>query len=516
MLKRLAQAAARVEPRRALAFAVIAALTLYAVVYLDPYAALAVAPFFALGCARGKHPLTLLALAAIPGLFILAGSAVKFYVTGQPLVTYDHHFLRENIVILGYNDWRVALALGLTVVGIGFYFKSLLSGRGAFSRFEKRTLLGLGVASLACLVALQGWDQDIPNWEQSFAKPSLRTFIASMRMPRPELHVLSSAQAAQPIHEFSKLGAPAATRPDIFIILQESTFLPENAGATYKPHTIFTAPGGYSGLLHVHTFAGVTWKSEFSVTTQMRPQEFGSDGLYVFYQLEGRIKQSIFTRLKELGYRTVIFYPVPGSFINARNFYASIGADEFYDPQSLGISEGWDWKLPDSKLYEAMLKKLPPSDKPVVAMMLTINQHGPHNEPDPLAEYVSRFKQSDDAYAGFLKALEARGRPAGVMTFGDHQPEFMADRENHALWYSTAYDIRCVNFTCANDVIPDRVGRMLDITLLAPVALEQFGFTLDGFSAFERAQFKSCDDDVSRCPEQARLSVNSAFKQYFE
>ena len=84
---------------------IITAVVIYGVVLLDPYVSLAIIPFFVLGSARGKHPLILLALASIPGLILFIISAAKFLITGMPLVTYDHYFLRENVLLLAANDW---------------------------------------------------------------------------------------------------------------------------------------------------------------------------------------------------------------------------------------------------------------------------------------------------------------------------------------------------------------------------------------------------------------------------
>lgn len=520
MLRAVLAAPRRLTPGLVLALVVVALAVLYTVAYADPYVGLVMMPFFALGCARGKPPATLLAMSVIPALALLTVSWIKFSLTGMPLVTYDHHFLRQNVLMLMFNDWRVAAAATVTTVAALLYVKHLLSGQGPFSRFEKAGLVALGVVSIAGVFGLQRWDQTIDNWEQELARPSIRSFVASARMPRPSLQLTSTAEASVLPAAVGGLTAPAGTLPDIFLVLQESTFLPSIVRPGYEPHTLFaktdsTSPNAATGPLHVHTFAGATWKTEFTVTTQMRPQEFGSDGLYVFYQLEGRIKESIFTRLKALGYRTMVFYPVPANFINARNFYSSIGVEEFYDPPSLGLSPGWDWKVSDAKFYDAMLKKIGDSDKPVVAMMLTINQHGPHDYQDPVADYVARFAQSDDAYRGFLDALAQRGRKAGVVTFGDHQPEFMANLEDRPLWYFTAYDIRCINFNCAAPTVPDRGAKTLDAVMLAPLALEKFGFKLDDFSVRERRLFGGCDDDVSRCSEAARLGVNTAFAKYF-
>jgi len=244
-------------------------------------------------------------------------------------------------------------------------------------------------------------------------------------------------------------------------------------------------------------------------------QEFGNGGLYVFHQLEGRISRSIFTLLKEQGYRTIVVYPVPGEFVNARNFYKSIGVDEFYDPETLGISKGWDWEIPDHKFYDAIKKKIEGTKQPIALMMLTIIQHGPHDAFDPVTDYLTRFESSDEAYGAFLDFLLLRGRKAGVVAFGDHHPEFtnsrMPDEPSKEL---TAYDIRCLNFECTNKGLAGNKSRTLDIAVLAPMALEEFGFGLDDLSVLQRRFFGSCDKDISRCDETARLQFNAAFSHF--
>jgi len=511
-------------PKVALALLTLAAAAAYSAVYLDPYIGLLMLPFFALGCARGKHPAVLLALSAIPALFLLASSLVKFALTGLPLVAYDQHFLRRNVLMLGYNDWRVASGLILLAVLTVLYVRYLFAGRGVFSRFEKGALAALAIVAVGCTISLRNWDQTIDNWESQLSTPTLRTLVGSARMPGPQLRLTSSAQAAIPQQTTSAttppMTPPAGPLPDLFLILQETTFHPAIIRPGYKTQALFAdnipQTQGYTGPLYVHTFAGATWKTEFSVTTQMRPQEFGNDGLYVFYQLKGRIKESLFTRLKAIGYRTVVFYPVPGHFINARDFYMSIGADEFYDPESLGTNGGWEWKLPDAELYDAMLKKIGAEGGPVAVMMLTINQHGPHDRTDPVEDYMKRFEASDRAYGGFLSALEKRGRPAGVVAFGDHQPDFMATRQVRELWYYTAYDVRCINFACADRPFTTREDKQIDVVMLTPRALEAFGFKLDGFSALEADLFKHCDHNLSLCSEDSRLGVNAAFSKFFQ
>jgi phosphoglycerol transferase MdoB-like AlkP superfamily enzyme len=514
MNERALGSASRIDVRLALSFILVAATAVYCVVFDDPYTALLVLPFFALGCARGKHPIVLTALALLPAALLLAVSFVKSLLTNIPLVAYDHLFLRANVVMLAYNDWRVASGVVLLAVATFFYGKTILSGRGSFSLFEKSGLVALALVSGYCVHAMRTEFQ-IAIWEPSFQLPTLKTFVKSAAAPSPQLQLIADAQAQQQSGAPQNMVAPT-DKPDIFFILQESTFLPEVLRPEHRSTRLFGGGAAQRGPLKVHTFGGGTWRTEFSLTTQMRAEEFGSDGLYVFHQLEGRVHRSIFTELKKLGYRTVVFYPVPGFFINAAPFYASIGVDEFYDPQSLGINKGWDWKTPDEAFYKAMLKKLENSPQPVVALMLTISQHGPHATQDPLTDYIARFDAADRAHGDFLDALIARGRKAGVVTFGDHQPEFtlrfISDEKARHL---TTYDIRCLNFACAGaEAAP--VEKALDIVMLAPAALERFGFGLDDLSLAQRKAFQNCEGDTDRCAEAERLEFNTAFSKYFE
>ena len=62
MLKPALHAVRQLRPRLRLALIIVSIAALYAVAFLDPYIALIMLPFYALGCARGKHPLALLAL----------------------------------------------------------------------------------------------------------------------------------------------------------------------------------------------------------------------------------------------------------------------------------------------------------------------------------------------------------------------------------------------------------------------------------------------------------------------
>ena len=150
--------------RLALSFTFVAAATIYCFVFEDPYVAILVLPFFALGCARGKRPLVLAALALLPAALLVAVSYVKSLATGVPLVAYDHFFLRGNLVMLAYNDWRVSTGLALAAAVAFFYARAMLSGRGVFSAFEKTALAALVLVAGYCVYAMRTEIQ-IAIWE---------------------------------------------------------------------------------------------------------------------------------------------------------------------------------------------------------------------------------------------------------------------------------------------------------------------------------------------------------------
>lgn len=501
-----------------LALAVVAVTAACAYTQADPYIVLGIAPFFLLGCAKGKKPLSLIAIASLPSLFLIFLSSVKVQLTGLPLSILDRFLLESNLFVLGYNDWRVATASVVIGGGIFYYFWALLRGRGPFTRFEK--------VGSCVLVGFWGFfafqvvtsDLDFLLTDQN-QEPTVRTFVKSMIVPGAKLAMAADDNDDNDVRlSLRSLGAPPDGKPDLFFVLQESTFDPRMIEPEYEPRELFSRHVPLSGPLKVHTFGGGTWLTEFSLVTQMRPQEFGDGGWYVFHQLPGRIKRSLFTQLKELGYRTVVIYPVPGFFLNARQFYKSVGVDEFDDPAALGLGRGWDWSIPDAKFYEAALKKADQTpDQPVAVFLLTIKQHGPHDNDRPFADYLSRFDDSDRAYGDFLKALAERKKRAGVVTFGDHQPEFtkgyFPEEEPRQL---THYEIRCVNFKCVGEPKKRSAGDQLDITRLAPTALEHFGFEMDDLSFYGKYLFEQCAADVTRCADELRLKFNRAFSATFK
>ena len=132
MLNRLRQALPEPSLGLALCMVVVIGTGVYAAEYRDPFVVLVMAPFFVLGCAPGKRPLLLLALSSVPGLILLATNVVKRTLTGMPLANNDHHFLRQNVLMLAQNDCHVPV--GFTCPTPGFDQSQTPSGKIFFRR----------------------------------------------------------------------------------------------------------------------------------------------------------------------------------------------------------------------------------------------------------------------------------------------------------------------------------------------------------------------------------------------
>lgn len=177
---------------------------------------------------------------------------------------------------------------------------------------------------------------------------------------------------------------------------------------------------------------------------------------YVTYLLEGKVRESLVSQLKRLGYRTVSLYATPGEFLNGGRFHQSLGFDEFLDSREQERVHGTYWQLSDRQIYETATRVIERHERehpgqPLFVWLQTIRNHGPHGEwkggecerlkgsrlrevvreggfdPDlncPLVDYLDRIEQSQKAYIDWKKSLANRfpRRSFSLVQFGDHHP----------------------------------------------------------------------------------------------
>lgn len=289
-------------------------------------------------------------------------------------------------------------------------------------------------------------------WEKLSDDAQLTNFFVSFRDAEVRLPPMSSDALAEQTWGATAAGEPGSTPPypDIVQVLEESTFDPSIYTACNVPAcrvSMFQSDAHTrgTGLMRTHTFGGGTWVSEFASLTGMPQDIFGPGGMYAPYVLAPHVRDALPQMLRRLGYLTIAIYPTVGSFINGRNAYQAYGFDHLYDVKELGLIE---WDESDKQMFDAAKRvydKVKKPGQPVFVMILTLNQHGPHDAapmsslPPPFRNllrglkpglalsfdtYLSRLHDSDRAMRGLEHDFLDRAQPTVLLHFGDHQPSF--------------------------------------------------------------------------------------------
>ncbi len=410
--------------------------------------------------ASGRPGFGLFVAAALAGCLWLA-STLKITYLHTPLLAPDLRYFSGSTldVITHYPKiWRrcALVTFGVLLFGsIAWWLESPGWWRGR--RWSTRTAALLVAALPLMLVA---WPfgpfrqvHATPMWD--FVTQAERNPIATFLRSIARMQVVMPEHASAAPDAFDWGAGAAATqaphdRPDLFVVLEESTLDPRDwklcdvplcAASMFEPDAWTRA----RGRLRVHTHGGGTWTSEFAFLTGLPHTLFGAAGLYAPFNLAPRVRASLPLHLKSLGYRTVAVYSMPRDFLRAQDAYAEYGIDEFVDARDLGLL----WESTDADLMrgagEVLARTRAKDDWPLFFMILTMRQHGPHDYPldrlpppwnQPplpaqdertnrnLAHYLYRLHQSSAAIAALRQRLLDEGRPFVLAHFGDHRPGF--------------------------------------------------------------------------------------------
>ena len=368
-------------------------------------------------------------------------------------------------------------------------------------------------------------------WEKLSDDAQLTNFFVNFRDSAVTMPAMASDAVAEQQWGSTAAGEPgtAPPYPDIVQVLEESTFDPSN----YTVCTVLAchlamfqtdARTRGTGVMRTHTFGGGTWVSEFATLTGMPQDIFGPGGMYAPFVLAPHVHDALALQLRRLGYLTIAIYPTAGDFINGRNAYRAYGFDHMYDVNELGLEE---WDETDKQMFDAAKRvydKVKKPGQPVFVMILTINQHGPHDDPmstlpvpfqnllhglkaTPALNfdtYLSRLHDSDGAMSGLEHDFLDREQPTVLVHFGDHQPSF--DGLIRGLQrsvpvplqpyrdYLTYYMIKS-NF--AGPALPSYP--MLDIAFLPSMVLQAAGLPKDPYFSAETELRTRCNGLYDDC-----------------
>ncbi len=504
-----------------------------------------------------------LALAASGALFF----ALKFiavmklrYLATQLLPTDFVYFARESLFeTLKQYPNLYAMLLGTSValpVMLGLLWRFDLRFLPPLRRGLRSIglrLAGIGLSVLGLWWCLQPggpfssvYQSDV--WSTEFRKSQLSSFFVGIDKMTTLLPERSDAETAARDWATSSMSADTGTdvtttRPDIVLVLEESTFDPRDLAACdiAQCQVDLFAPDADTrghGPLRVHTFGGSTWVSEFSVLTGLPQTLFGPNGVYAPFILAPRFQETLPRQLRRLGYQTIAVYPMSGNFVNARNAYQAYGFDQFLDATDLGIEE---WHTSDAQMFAVAKKvyeKRKRPDQPVFLMILTLEQHGPHDGralkelPPPfnqtllpnlpttealnLNTYLASLHRSAEAMHGLQKDFLQRPQPTVLVHFGDHQPAFggliprMQRRLPSSLQdekdYITYYMIK-TNF----DSRPLPEYPLLDIAFLPSMLLDAAGLPQGAYFSASSLLRERCAGRYDACPDSALMASYHAW-----
>ena len=374
----------------------------------------------------------------------------------------------------------------------------------------------------------------------------LTNFFVNIHDADVQLPTMADDDVAEQQWGATALAEPGFTHkpyPDIVQVLEESTFDPSGFAACTVPQCrarMFHVDGSTRGhgVLRVHTFGGGTWVSEFAALTGMPHDIFGPGGMYAPYVLAPHVHDALAQQLRRLGYVTIAVYPTAGSFINGRNAYNAYGFDHLYDAGELHLDE---WEETDAQMFAAakraydMVKK---PGQPVFVMILTLNQHGPHDE-DPRTKlpapynrgvlrglsksaalnfdtYLARLQASDAAMRALEHTFLDRSQPTVLLHFGDHQPSFgglirdlprkLAPALRPYRDYLTYYMVKS-NF--AGPPLP--TYPMLDIAFLPTLVLQAANLPTDSYFSAATALRNRCNGLYADCAVPGMLESYHAW-----
>ncbi|OOG40130.1 sulfatase [Rhodanobacter sp. C06] len=379
-------------------------------------------------------------------------------------------------------------------------------------------------------------------WDKLSDDAQLTNFFINLNDAGVKVPAMSDDGTAQREWDATASGRPGtwpAPYPDIVQVLEESTFDPSIFAACDVPGCKFAlfqtdARTRGTGLLRTHTWGGGTWVSEFAVHTGLPQDIFGAGGMYAPFVLAPHVHDTLPDLLRRLGYLTIAIYPTNSDFLNGRDAYRAYGFDHLYGAEELGLDE---WEETDAQMFAAAKRvydNVKKPGQPVFVMILTINQHGPHDD-NPMAKlpppwrnmvqglsgkdesaldfdtYLWRLHDSDVAMQGLENDFLDREQPTVLVHFGDHQPSFdglirpLARTLPPALVperdFLTYYMIKS-NF--AGPPLPGYPA--LDIAFLPTMVLQAAGLPADPYFSAATTLRERCQGRFDDCPDRALLA----------
>jgi hypothetical protein len=253
---------------------------------------------------------------------------------------------------------------------------------------------------------------------------------------------------------------PPAGRPPDIVLVQSESFFDARRVHPGAPRDLLPgfdrlkAEAVQYGLMTPPTWGASTTRTEFEVLTGRPADTIGLDRFNPYHQLALRPLESIASRLRAAGYRSVCVHPHDRRFYGRHRVMPCLGFDEFHGLEAFAGAERSGRYVRDIEAARWTAARLAASADPLFVFVITMENHGPWvDEPGrppcapglPAAlkvpgfrKYLSGLRAGDALIAPIVEALRNRGD--GVLGFyGDHKPSLPLEGSSdpatdYAIW----------------------------------------------------------------------------------
>ncbi len=401
-------------------------------------------------------------LALVTGLWLAMGLVdfVMGFFRITPLGTADLLLLPSVFSIIGvYVDtWLIVLLALALLAGLGWLVAAFIRSEKRQPDYRRAGAFVLACAALtAALYTSTVWGHEderaeayanlIDAYDHYGFAYCFWTGAFDRGIDEPEVY---SERAVERILDRLEPGAEPAEKPDIVMVQLESFFdvrYLDDVELEEDPIPVFRAlKEDYStGFLTVPSMGAGTANTEFEVLSGMSLDYFGMGEYPYMTVLQEEACETVARDLKAMGYGAHAVHNYAGNFYSRNSVFAQLGFDTFTSLEYMNGVEynpiGW---ARDEVLLEPILQALDSGDGPQFVFAITVQCHGKYQrgedspeaedlavdwtddeeEENALAYYLSQLRETDAFVGQLVQALERRDRPAVLVLYGDHLPNF--------------------------------------------------------------------------------------------
>lgn len=396
------------------------------------------------------------------GLWLVMGVAngVVRCFRATPLEAVDISILPSAVTIIGvYIDaWLIVLLVFLLAAGLAALVYAFFKADKRAPSYKQTAVFVLVCASLTALgYGATVWGRQderaevysniIDAYDQYGFVYCFATGAVDRGIEEPELYSQTTVKGV--LRRLDWRDKPE-TLPDIVMVQLESFFdVARLDDVSYEEDPIPAfrrlKEESASGYLTVPSVGAGTANTEFEVLSGMSLNFFGLGEYPYMTILQEEACETVATDLKDLGYTAHAIHNNTGTFYMRNKVFAQLGFDTYTSLEFMNGIEynpiGW---AKDAILTGEIVKALDSSDAPHFVFAVTVQGHGKYqpgvdsaetegldvawmedmDDQDAFAYYVSQLRETDAFIADLADTLARRGKPAVLVLYGDHLPNF--------------------------------------------------------------------------------------------